>query len=55
MMHKLLCKYEKRYFNKLIRKYNYIPITQGKELLYLINTTTNKIYYPEFNKKLIIK
>jgi len=55
MIKKLLCKYEKNYFNKLIKKYNYIPVTQGKELLYIINAKLGKIYYPEFNKRLIIK
>lgn len=55
MIHKILCNYEIKYFNKLITKKNYIPITQGKELMYLINVKTNKIYYPEFNKKLILK
>ena len=55
MIHKILCNYEKKYFNKLIKKCGYIPITQGDELMYLISTKTNKVYYPEFNKKLILK
>lgn len=55
MIHKILCNYEKKYFNKLIKKCGYIPVTQGNELMYLISTKTNKAYYPEFNKKLILK
>lgn len=55
MIHKILSNYEKKYFNKLIKKCGYIPVTQGNELMYLISTKTNKVYYPEFNKKLILK
>ena len=47
MLEKLRNKYLLRKYQKLLNKRGVVPNTSGNKIIWILDTTTNKTYYPE--------